>query len=324
MQKILVTGATGFIGSHVCRRLAQNPAFEVRALVRPGSDVERLADLDVALVHGDLTVPASLDDALAEIDQVVHLAAATQVMRTGRFEVVNVEGTRALAEAARRAGVRRFVFTSSLSAQGPSQPGAPHVEAGDEAPITPYGQSKLQAEALLRRQFTDLSPVVLRPAVVYGPHDPELLTWLRFFEHRMVPSIPGLEVSFVYIDDLVSLIATILEAEQVEPGPFFVSDGTPLDLDAALDAAERALGNDPAVRIPIPRAALRLGAPMLERITGLTGIGRLVSRTLRELAAPAWGCVPARATAAFDWQPEVNLSLGLARTVRWYREAGLI
>ena len=323
MKRVLITGATGFVGRNLCAQLAAGP-WAVRAMARASSDLEPLEGLDIELVPGDLTVPESLEEALVGIDQVVHLAAATQAMRADRYAVVNTEGTRTLAKAAEAAGVQRFVLASSLSAQGPSQPGQPHVSGGGEAPLTPYGHSKLDAERVLLNGFSGLNPVLLRPSVVYGPHDRELLVWLRFFATRLVPVVPGLEISFLHVHDFTRLIEAVLSAEQAPAGPFFVSEGQPWLMDDVLDAAERALGGDAAVRIPIPRRALRLGAPMLERLTGLTGAARLAARTLRELSAPAWGCLPTEATETFGWQPEVDLAAGLIRTVRWYREAGLI
>jgi len=314
--RVLVTGATGFIGAHITRSLLA-AGHRVCALVRPAAPSPE----GVESILGDVTVPESLPPAVADVGAVVHLAGVTQASRASLYHRVNTQGTLDLARAAAAAGVRRFVYASSLSAQGPSIPGRPHIQGGDEAPINDYGRSKLAAEQGLRG-IPDLDAIVLRPSVVYGPGDRELLAWARLVRRRLVPSVGGLELSFLHVDDLTRLVVGLIDGVDVPFGPFFVSDGRPVRMATVLDLVERSVGTGATVRLPLPRLALRRLTPAVEQMAAVTGVGRLAARTMRELAAPAWACDPQRARETFGFEPRVRLEAGLASTFDWYREAG--
>ncbi len=317
-MRVLVTGVTGFIGRHVAKAL-QGQGHDVRGLVRPASS----APEGVEAVVGDVTVPGSLPAALLEVDAVVHLAGVTQATRPVLYERVNTEGTVHLARACVDAGVPHLVYASSLSAQGPSAPGVPHVDPGDEAPINDYGRSKLAAERWLA-DIAGLSVTVLRPCVVYGPGDRELLAWSRLVRRRLVPTVQDLELSFVHVDDLARLVSDLVTRQIAPFGPFFISDGQPAHMMTVLDMVERVLAGPPTVRFPMPTRALRRLTPAVERFASATGVGLLAARTVRELAAPAWACSPQRAREALGFEPRVRLEQGLPATFAWYREAGWV
>lgn len=317
-MRVLVTGANGFIGSHVCRLLAAG-GHQVRALTRPGAVLELLTDVPVELAVGDVTVPASLPPALAGVDAVVHLAGVTEAARDETFEQVNHRGALNLGEAAVAAGISRFVFASSLSAQGPSKPGRPHEDAGEEAPINAYGRSKVAAERDLAA--LPLTLVTIRPCVVYGPGDRELLTWLKLLRLRVVPVVPGFALSLIHVNDAAAAFAEAATGT-IAAGTYFLSDGQPTTLDGLLDGLERAVGGPPALRVPLSPALLRGLAPLVEGITRATGIGQLAARTTRELAAGAWTCLPTRLTEGCGFVPAHNLDAGLSQTVAWYRAQG--
>lgn len=315
-MRVLVTGVTGFIGRHVARALL-DAGHEVSGLTRPQSAVPDGVEAHV----GDVTVPESLGAAVAGIDAVVHLAGVTQASRASLYEQVNTTGTVSLATAARDAGASRFVFASSLSAQGPSQPGAPHIDPGDEAPLNDYGRSKLLAEHFLG-ELRGLSTTVLRPCVVYGPGDRELLAWSRLVQRRVVPARSDLELSFLHVSDLARLVVDLVARPEAPFGPFFVSDGEPVRMETVLDLVERSVASRPTVRLPLSSRLLRGLAPAVERVAASTGVGQLAARTVRELAAPAWTCVPTRAGEALGFEPLTPLHAGLPATFAWYREAG--
>lgn len=322
-MEILVTGATGFIGRHLCRALA-SAGHRIRALVRPGSTTAPLEVLGVERITGDVTVPSSLGPALEGVEAVVHLAGAVNVGRESTYDRVNREGTRNLAIACRQRPLRRFVFVSSLSAQGPSPPGRPHRAAADERPINAYGRSKLAAETALREELGDIPFTILRPTVVYGTGDPEMALWARLARAGLLPVVYGLELCFVHVDDLIGLIGAILERDDAPPGPFFVSDGEIHPMERLVDLVERLAEGPPAVRIPLPRRLLETAAPWARRVAGATGLGGLAARTLGELGASGWACTPDEATAALGFEPRHRLVDGLPPVFAWYRERGWI
>lgn len=316
-MRVLVTGATGFIGRHLCRHLNAS-GHEVRALVRPSTPARRLYRLGEAeSFTGDVTVPATLADALDGVDGVVHLAGVIAAARASTYRRVNAEGTRDLVEACAEHGVGRLVFLSSLAAQGPSLPGQPHVEAGDEQPINAYGRSKLEAEQHLARTPA-VRTTVLRPGIVYGPHDPELAAWARLARLRLLPVVDGVELSFVHVDDLCRLVLDVL-GHAGPFGPYFVSEGEPHPMSDVADRFERAMGGGWAVRLPVSLKALAWAAPSIERVSALMGTGPLVARTLRELSGGGWACRADRAAVDLGFAPAIPFDVGLPQTIEWYR-----
>lgn len=323
-MKILVTGATGFIGRHLCRHL-RDAGHHVRVLVRPNTAARRLDRLgEVETMTGDVTVVESLPPAVDGVDAVVHLAGVTAAARASTYERVNAEGTAALARACRERPVKRFVFLSSLAAQGPSRPGHPHVDAGGERPVNDYGRSKLAAEVRLRSEPGPVPVTVLRPGIVYGPHDPEMAAWARMARSRVLPVVPDVALSFVHVDDLCHLVTRLVEPGRWPFGPYFVSDGPPIAMTALADLLERAVCGDAALRLPLPARLLDALAPAIERATSLVGAGSLLARTLRELSGGGWACLPDRARDDLGFGPSRAFHSGFTETLDWYRRHGWI
>ncbi|MEZ4435939.1 MAG: NAD-dependent epimerase/dehydratase family protein [bacterium] len=321
-MKVLVTGATGFIGRHLCRHLAAR-GHRLRVLVRPTTSASRLERLgEVETVTGDVTVPASLPEAVDGCEAVVHLAGVIAAARRAIYERVNVDGTRNLALACRGRGVSRIVYVSSLAAQGPSVPGQPHRHAGDEAPVNDYGHSKLAAERCLLDATAQVPAVVLRPGIVFGPYDPEIAAWARMARLRVLPIVAGLELSFVHVDDLCVLIGDLLEPGERPAGPFFVSDDPPVSMELLADLIERAAGSGPALRMPLSTSILTRLAPSIEKLSSAVGAGPLLARTLRELAGGGWACVSDDARAELGFVPSRPFVPSFVETLDWYRREG--
>jgi nucleoside-diphosphate-sugar epimerase len=162
---VLVTGATGFVGSHVTQAFVE-AGHEVRCSLRTTGDPRWISDLPVKLVPLDLTRSEDLPRAVEDVDVVVHAAGLVKARRTSDYRLVNTEGTSKLATAAKEAGVRRFVLISSLAARGPD-----NTPPGDERdrPASAYGRSKLEAEEILRPFGKQMEVITLRPAGIYGP-----------------------------------------------------------------------------------------------------------------------------------------------------------
>ncbi len=317
MTEYLITGGTGFVGSHLIEALSRNGNF-ARALVREGSDTRILER------HGIETVPGRLDDveslrrALGDASVVLHLAAATRALRKETFHAVNAEGTVRLLDAMEAdGGRRRMVYLSSLAAVGPS--GARPVEPDDEPrPITTYGRSKLAGErAALERDGVEAA--VLRAPAVYGPRDRDLLTFFRFARWRVLPTAGSLDrpIQMVHAADLARALLAAAESEAV--GVFHVAEPRAYRWGEVLDLVADAVGRR-AVRIRIPGALVRMAAAATEAVARQVGQAVIFDREkARELLAPGWTCETERARDGFGFQASIPLDKGLQETADWYR-----
>lgn len=309
----LVTGATGFVGSHAAEALAA-AGHELRCTVRASSDLRWIRELQVETVRADLRNATDLEGVLEEVDRVVHLAGVTRASRPELFREVNVEGTVRLAEAAARAGVQRFVFVSSLAARGPD---------GADGPVSAYGASKLEAERRLAEREGEMEVVVLRPGGVYGPRDVDLLPLFRMASRGwLVVPAGGRRLQPVYATDVAAAVREA--AERGGFGPHALAGEGLHAWDEVTAALEAAVGR--RVRaVPLPGAVLVAAGAAAEAVARLTGTApELDRRRARDLARHRWTCDPEPAREALGWRPEVGLWEGLSLTATWYRRAGWI
>ncbi len=320
----LVTGGQGFVGSHLCGRLAA-AGHRVRVLARATSDLSALDGLGVEVVRGDLGRDGDLRPAVEHADWVFHVAGALMGFREEDLLRVNRDGTRRLCEAcaAHAPGLSRFVFVSSLAAAGPSPGGAATIPvAAPPNPITWYGRSKLLAEGEVKA--SGLPSVILRPPVVFGPRDKEVFKYFDIARRGFLP-VPGKmerSYSLIYGPDLAE---GILRAAQAS-----VPSGEVIDLtgDEVVTWTElgrriaRVLGTkDRVVRLPEPlvRFAGR-AADLAARLRGRPHI--FSSQKVIEMLAPAWVADPRKAKEILGWTAPTPLDEALALTVSWYREKG--
>jgi nucleoside-diphosphate-sugar epimerase len=299
---IALTGATGFIGRRLLAELPRR-GFRVRVLLRRPTEIA--LDCGSAII-GDLARPQNMAAALADVDAVIHSAGIAHAMSgvpADDYRILNTEATIALARAAERARVKRFVFLSSIRAQvGPSAEGVV-TEAMAPRPTDDYGRSKLAAEQGLAELGLDW--VALRPALVYGPGVKGNLAALAKLARAPYPlPLGGLTArrSLVAVDNLVDAVATVLAA----PGPFkralIVADAEPLSVPEMIAALRAGLGRRPGL-IPVPRRALEIA--------------------LRAAGRPEWierlaGALVADASAlrALGWSPRIASRDGLAALAR--------
>jgi nucleoside-diphosphate-sugar epimerase len=314
-----VTGATGFIGRHVTADLLAR-GFAVRAIVRPGSPHQ--APEGAVPVRAPLE-EAALAEAFTGADAVVHLAGVVSALQPGVYDIVNVEGTRAVARAARAAGAR-LVHVSSLAAAGPAAAASPRREDDPPSPQTPYGRSKLNGERVVR-ETAGLRWMILRPGVVYGPGDRALLPLFKLAERGLLPLVGRTDAAytFVHVHDLVRTIAAAIDAPAVGE-VLFVGHSVPVGARQVLEAIRLVVGR-PAVVIPVPQAITRLAAAACDLLA--SAIGRPLPLTgwrYVELSAAGFVCDVTRLRDRLGIVAELDLRAGLADTAAWYRRAGWI
>ncbi len=316
---ILVTGGTGFIGTHLLERLAATGA-SVRALVRRQS-APRTLPLGIEAVYGDLTTGEGLDAAITGAHTVIHLAGVTKALHTVDYYTGNVRATQQLAQAMAGRGLR-LVHVSSLAAIGPADPGAALAEDAEPHPLTHYGKSKLDAERVVR----DLAPdaVIVRPPVVYGPRDTDVFQLLKSISRGLVLQLAGGErwFSAIYVKDLVEGLLAAARTPQAAGRSYFLAHAKPVSWTQLGAVAARIMSRTPRV-VTLPFAvANAVGAcgEIWARVTGRPGI---VSRDkVAEARCMAWTCDTRRAAQELGFVAPTSLETGLSETLAWYKEAG--
>jgi len=320
-MRVLVTGATGFVGSHLVEALRGQQA-EVTALVRSPGKAHALEGHGVRLVPGDLNDSAALERAAADQDIVFHVAGLVAARSEAEFLRANREGTARLLEAAARAGARRFVLVSSMAAGGPSAPGRPLTGAEPARPVTAYGRSKLAAEELVRAGGVPWT--ILRPPMVYGPRDREVLRVFRFARLGIAPVFGEgtQELSAVHGADLARALVASAVAERAIGRLYYACHPETFTSAAFVRSVGAALGR-PVRVLRVPR---RLGSAALSvtgaaaRLTGRATI--LTPDKANEFFQAAWTGDPRPLAEETGWAPEFGLQSGLAHTYEWYRSAG--
>ena len=315
-MRALVTGANGFIGSHLCEELLAR-GYEVRALVRPTGDLTWIGDLGLELVQGDLRDPGSLAAAAAGMDTVFHAGAKVRARDTSDYERVNREGTRLIAEACAARGVRRFVLFSSASAAGSApSPESPSTEEQEPRPVTLYGKGKLGAEQALAALKEKLHSAILRFPAVYGPRDRDMAMLLRWVKRGVLP-VFGKAFSAVYVKDAAR--AAVLAAEKDVPpaSVYYISDGKCYFYKDVAELFAGLLGRKPlAVTLP---SWLVCAAGWLSEVLSPDGSVFNLDKA-KELTQQCWVCRPDKAGRELGFAPAYDLQSGMTETVKWYQE----
>lgn len=313
MTTILVTGATGFVGGHLLPPLLEQPD-NVRAALRTLPTSQMATGVDLCQV-GDINASTNWQDALQDVDIVIHLASRAHILKEtvadpmAAFNQVNVEGTRQLVQQSIEAGVKHFIFISSVGAMTTLSDDCLTEESAC-VPDSPYGRSKWQAEQDLMAlaQTTAMKWTILRPTLVYGPHNPGNMERLIKLVDRGLPLPFGLiknRRSLVYVGNLVDAILTILENPKAFNQTFLISDGITLSTAELIRAIANAL-HGPARLLPIP--------PLLLKVLGqVTGKSDSVDRLLGSLAVDS-----AKICQTLDWTPPYSMQQGLEKTADWY------
>ena len=324
-MRVLVTGGTGFIGSHLVEALLAQ-GHEVRCLVRDTLRLGWISGLpSVTIAQGSMDEPRSLLEGMRGVDQVYHVAGLTRARGAREFFRVNGEGTRHLVNACLETprGPRRLVHLSSLAAVGPMPMATACAEDVSPRPVSPYGWSKLQGEAAVLGVRDRLHVTVLRPPVVYGPRDRGVLEFARWVARGLLPmpAGPSRTLSLCYVQDLVTALLTAGEAKGPSGEIFHVAGEGAFTWAQVGDALGEALGVHPTpVRIPVPiLLALATGADAWAWFTGRPGY---FSRGKVREAAGHWLCDTGKARRQLGVVLGVGLREGVAMTVKWYREAG--
>jgi len=324
-ERILITGASGFIGYHLIKA-AQKAGLEVHAAVRATSKLSHLDSLAPKYIYPDFRSKESLVKSLEEgqYAYIVHAAGATKAKDEREYNTINADYTKNLALAAKEANIplKKFVFLSSLAALGPSAYQDHHLFKEDRRPnpVTAYGKSKLLAEQYLKE--IELPKAVLRPTAVYGPGEKDLFIVFKMLQDGLDAYIGNSpqRFSFVYVQDLVNATMLSLRSENKKDHTYNISDGNVYNRYELADTFKDLIGKK-TVRFHIPVGLVKVVANMLELMylnSKKTPV--LNKEKLNELTAPNWACSIEAAKKDLNYRPVYNLKTGLAASMPWYTE----
>ena len=326
-MRAAVTGATGFVGSHLVERLLAE-GLDVVCLTRRTSDTVWIRDLPVEIRPVGLDEPDALTAAVEGADYVFHVAGLTRARRPEDYLAVNADATRRLLDATIRAGgaTGRFVYVSSLAAAGPTPGPEALVETDEPHPLDGYGASKLAGEREVLAAADRLPVTIVRPPAVYGPRDRNFLSLFRLARQwRFMPVLGKVtnQLSFVHVTDLAEGTWLAASAGAGAGQTYYLGSGTHTMRDVA-DALAAALG----VRLRalrIPSLLARLAGEFGELKWTLTGRSQILSRRkVRDALQSRWTCCWDKASRDLGYRPRVDLVAGMREMAAWYVDQGLL
>ena len=327
-MKILITGASGFIGSFIVEE-ALKQGFETWAAVRKSSSKEYLQDERIHFIELNLSSKIQLIEQLRphQFDYVVHAAGVTKCLNKADFRRINTEGTKNLVDALLdlQMPLKRFVFLSSLSVFGAIKEQLPYDEIREDdtpKPNTEYGRSKLEAERYIDSIGSRLPYIILRPTGVYGPREKDYFMMAKSIKQHIDFAVgyQRQDITFVYVTDVVQ--AVFLALEKGETGrKYFLSDGQVYQSTTFSDLIHEELGRPWWLRITAPVWVLRVVTFFGEYIGHMTGkVTALNNDKYNILRQRNWRCDIEPTRHELGFEPKVQLKEGVKTTIQWYKD----
>jgi len=328
-RRVLVTGASGLVGSHLVELLDESGDVKIRLLARQTSNLRWVEGIDYEKRIGDVTQPpAALLPAVEGVEVVYHVAGCTKALRDKTFFEVNARGTEnlLLACATLREPPRRFVLVSSAGATGPSRTDAPLTEDTEPRPFTAYGRSKLAAEEIAKRYMDRLSIAVLRPGAIYGPRDYELLPAFKAVKSGLAARL-GVSHRRFNLGHVRDVARAIMLAGSVEAAgsEIFLVGGQNTDQKELVKAIARAMNNKRVWSPPLPRFLIYFAALLSSGVGQLTRKPRIFTwGNARRLLAKNWTMDISKAKKILGYHPDIDLDSGVKDAINWYRKHDLL
>ncbi len=304
-MRVLVTGATGFVGINTVKKLLEK--HEVYVFVRNVEAAKAHFGEKVSIIYGDVLDTESLKSAFNKnLDAVIHIAGLISAHDLEKLYKVNRYGTRNVAKAAYEAGIENFIYVSSLSARGPD---------GFSRPISHYGNSKRLGEIEILNTYSFENVKILRPPIIFGPYDKGTLPLFRLAKYGISPSIDRI-YSFLYIEDLVKIIVRLLEIQTNETKVFYASSFTVNFKDLAeclLETSDKKI-----LKITPPMGLIKLAAKFSSKRSPFT------KDKVREIAPKSWTCNNNTVKMYIDFEKRLEMCESIRKTYLWYRNNGWI
>lgn len=325
-KKAFITGATGFIGSHLAEKLIEKD-YEVTCLVRRTSNLRWLEKLPVKYHTGEISDKDSVLEGVRRQDYIFHLAGLTKAIKPVDYYRVNADGTKNMIEATLEAGheIKRFVLLSSLAAAGPSPDALPIDEKTPPRPITDYGRSKLEAEKITESFRSQIPISIVRPPAVYGPRDKDIYLYFKMVNKGWSFLLGSHDqvLSFVYAPDLAESVIKVAECEESSGETYFASNPEPYTWSYVGSVIEKSLDKTKCRKIRIPFWMGNIIARIVETGTVLTKSPAVLNRQkILEAVQPYWVCSPEKLNRDTGFSCSTDIEKGMKNTALWYKKMG--
>jgi dihydroflavonol-4-reductase len=325
VKTALVTGGSGFIGSHLVELLLQK-GYAVRCLLRKTSSTAWLKDLPITIIQGDVYDEKALATAVTGVDNVYHSAGLTKARQKAEYYRANAEGTRNLLQASMRhaPNLTRFVQISSQTAAGPSPTATPITEDQSGEPITTYGKSKLAAEKECIAVMDKLPVTIVRPPAVYGPRDKDVFEFFATMQKGLQPVVGFGEkyVTLIHVADLVRGIVMAGESPKSVGQTYFIGSKDIYGWKEVGQVTRKALGKS-ALTVRVPEAGVYVIAAFAEFFSLFSSKPALINfEKARDMVQNYWTCDSSKAKRDFGYEQELTLDAGINDTITWCRKQG--
>lgn len=322
-EKVLITGASGFVGYHLIQEALQNN-LDVYAAIRRNSKIDHLKGLDIQYIYPDFSNVAALTADLLDkqFDYIIHAAGATRAVSEAEYNKINAEYAANLAEASLALGdtLKKFVLISSLAAIGPLHTlDGTITENTCPKPITAYGRSKLLAEKKLKA-ISGLNYTILRPTAVYGPRDTGIFIFFKQVSNRLEPYIGNIKqnLSFIYVTDLAKAALKALYCGDMKT--YNLSDGYYYDRHE-LGTLTKTILNVKTFKFHLWVNFVKLIAGISQKVSSFNNSAPIINlEKLDELMAVNWSCSIKLAEHDLGFNPQYPLAKGLQETLQWYKD----
>lgn len=327
MKKILITGASGFIGSFLVEEALKRD-YEVYAGIRKSSSTKYLQDSRIKLTELDFSNPDLLSRKISELpqfDYVIHNAGLTRAPKKSDYFTSNFQYTKNIIDAfiATKKNPTKFIYMSSLASYGPGNPVLlDPIKATDApCPLTYYGKSKLESEKYLNT-ISNFPHLIIRPTAVYGPREKDLFTVFKMINNNieLFVGFKKQHLTFIYVKDLVRAVFQAMESDFINKG-YFVSDGNVYDGKILGNIIKKHLRKK-TLKITFPIGIVRLIAMINESSKYINGKQTLLNLDkINELESINWQCDIQPIRDDINFKPEYNLNEGVLETIAWYKQA---
>jgi dihydroflavonol-4-reductase len=325
IMRALVTGGSGFIGSHLVELLISK-GYSVRCLLRKSSSTAWLKGLPIEIVYGDIFDVPALENAVKDVDYVYHSAGLTKAKKKEEYYRANVDGTRFLLEAAIKINpsLKRFVFISSQTAVGPSPTATPVTEEAPANPITTYGRSKRQAEEVVLAAKNKVLVTITRPPAVYGPRDKDIFEFFKTLRGGLQPVAGFGEkfVSLIHVTDLVRGIVMAGESPAAVGQTYFIASSRVYGWGEIGRITSQVLGRK-ALTLRIPEWGIYTISAFAEFFSLFSSKPALINfEKAKDMVQDYWTCDSGKAKRDFGYEQLISAEEGIKGTIEWYVKQG--